>query len=258
MAQVLGQAASGDATAAQHRDLAGIGLDLAQLVGDQHHGDPPRVRHLAHQTEDLVRLSRCQHAGRLIEDEEAMAEEELLEDLQLLLLARRKTAHGAVEIEPERHGLQEPLEAGELLLPVDDGGQGILAQHQVLGHRHARHQGEVLIDHAEAQVMGLARVGDVPNLARDPDLSRVRVIVAHQALDERALARAVLAEEGVEGPGIEADRDLVEREQGAEPLGHPTDRQVRRPVLRAGLRGRHLLIDSSLGAPANRCLVDEL
>ena len=57
----------------------------------------PRSRHAAQQAEHLVGLAGRQHRGRLVEDQEALVEIELLEDLELLLLAGGELAHRHVE-----------------------------------------------------------------------------------------------------------------------------------------------------------------
>ena len=61
----------------------------------------------------------------------------------------------------------------------------------------------MLIDHAEAHVVGLAGVGHDVLAAVDDEPARIGQVVAHDALDQRALACAVLAEQGVKAPGLE-------------------------------------------------------
>ena len=54
----------------------------------------------------------------------------------------------------------------------------------------------------------------------DDDLALVGPVIAHDALDQRALAGAVLAEQRVQAAGPDPHRDLVERDEVAETLGH--------------------------------------
>ena len=75
-------------------------------------------------------------------------------------------------------------------------------QHEVLQHRHVRHQGEVLVDHAEPELVRLARMGDRDLAAVEQDLALVGGVVAHGAFDQRALAGAVLAQQRMEGAGL--------------------------------------------------------
>ena len=61
----------------------------------------------------------------------------------------------------------------------------------------------------------------------------VRLVVAGERLDERRLARAVLAHQGVDLARADVDRDVLERARGAERLGQARDAQR---VLGAGRR----------------------
>ena len=66
--------------------------------------------HAAEQPEHLVGLARRQHRCRLVEDHEALVEIEQLQDLELLLLARRERRDLRVERHAERHALHEGVE----------------------------------------------------------------------------------------------------------------------------------------------------
>ena len=46
-------------------------------------------------------------------------------------------------------------------------------EHEILGHRHGRHRGEVLVDHAEAERVRRARIVDRLFAAVDQDVARV-------------------------------------------------------------------------------------
>ncbi len=212
-------------------------------MGDQHDGHPAVARHLAQHAEDLVRLVGRQHARRLVEDQDAPPEEELLEDLDFLLLARGQRANRSIEVDPKRHLAQKRLHRLTLDVPADHGGQIVLAEDEVLGHGHARHQREMLVHHAEPEAVSVARPGDVVLLAIDQHVSGVGAVVAHHALHERALPRPVLAEDRVEGTRREPERDVIERGQRSEALRHPAH------VDEGRRRLAHLLIVSSLGAP---------
>ena len=104
-------AAAGLLAAAQHGHLVGEGHHLAELVGDHEDGELAGVCHAAHEAEHLVGLLRRQHRGRLVEDKQSALEIELLQDLELLLLAGRERADRHVERNLERHARQEVVEA---------------------------------------------------------------------------------------------------------------------------------------------------
>src|SRR4029077_14889758 len=71
-----------------------------------------------------------------------------------------------------------------------------------------------------------ARARDLDLYAVDEDPAGVRRLIAHDALHERALSRAVLAQEGVEGPRGERERDVVEDHERPESLADSDRRQL--------------------------------
>src|ERR1700676_5241006 len=79
----------------------------------------------------------------------------------------------------------------------------------------------MLVDHADAERLRVARILDRDLGSIEQKGSLVGRIEAHDAFDERRLARAVLAEKRVECPCGHLDRDVVERGEAAESLGHP-------------------------------------
>src|SRR5258707_4603349 len=79
--------------------------------------------------------------------------------------------------------------------------------------------------------MRLARMGNGDLAAVQQDLAFVGLIVAHGTFHQGALAGAVLAQQRVEGAGLDADRDIVERGQRAEMLGKADQLQRRRTLV---------------------------
>lgn len=78
----------------------------------------------------------------------------------------------------------------------------------------------MLVDHAETERMRVLRIGYALLAAADDDVALGGVVIAHDAFHERALARAVLAQQGVERAGAHFQFDIVEREKVAEPHRH--------------------------------------
>ena len=68
--------------------------------------------------------------------------------------------------------------------------------------------------------MGVLRIGDRLFAAADQHVAFGRVVITHDAFDERALAGAVFAEQRVEGPGTNFQLDIVERNEITEAHGH--------------------------------------
>ena len=99
--------AAGEPPAPQHGHLVGELHHLPELVRDHEDGQAPVGDHPAQQAQHLVGLRRGQHRGRLVEDDDRAAEVELLQDLELLLLAGRQRVHGLAGVEAERHLLHE-------------------------------------------------------------------------------------------------------------------------------------------------------
>lgn len=117
---------------------------------------------------------------------------------------------------------------GHMTVPVDHRRQRLVPEHQVLGHRHARHQREVLVDHAETQMAGLSGIGDRNLLAVNGEGPGIGAVISHDAFHQGALAGTVFAEQSVKGAGLEADRDIVQSRQRTEPFGHGIDGDVGR------------------------------
>ena len=69
----------------------------------------------------------------------------------------------------KRHALEKRLDFLCFLAPIDDSGQLVARQHEIFGHRHRRHQREMLVDHAETERMGGARIVDRLLAAADHD-----------------------------------------------------------------------------------------
>ena len=86
----------------------------------------------------------------------------------------------------------------------------------------------MLIDHADAERVRVTRPPDGVLDPSEDDRALVRRVVAHHALDEGAFAGAVLPEQRVKGAGLERERDVVEGDQRAEPLGHARDLEALR------------------------------
>ena len=218
--EVADASRAGETAAPQDRDLVGKRHDLAELVRDHQHGEIAAPHHVAQHAQHFVGFAGREHRGRLVENEKAALQIELLEDFAFLPLAGGNRRHLGTERNAERHAREEGFQLLRLAPPVDHRRQRGACQHEILRHGHGRDRGEVLIDHAEAERVRGARIVDRLFAAVDQDVARVRPVVAHDALDQRALAGAVLAEQRMERSGRHLQRHLVERRELAEALGH--------------------------------------
>ena len=71
----------------------------------------------------------------------------------------------------------------------------------LVGGRQRRHQGEVLIDHADAKRLRVARVAHAHRAPVEQQLAALGHVKSHDAFDQSRFARAVLAEQRVKRPG---------------------------------------------------------
>src|SRR5262245_63768498 len=78
----------------------------------------------------------------------------------------------------------------------------------------------MLVHHADPEHVCVVWRSDLALAPPDHDLSGIRRMVADEALHERALPGAVLAEQRVERTRRHVERDVIERGHGAEPLRH--------------------------------------
>jgi hypothetical protein len=146
--------------APQDGDFIGESHDLAEFVGDHQDGQRAAPDHVAQHAQHLVGLAGREHRGRLVENEETALQIKLLEDFAFLPLAGGDGRYLGVERHAKRHVREKLFQRLAFARPVHHRGNVIARQHEILRHRHGRHRGEVLIDHAETQRMRGARIAD--------------------------------------------------------------------------------------------------
>ena len=78
----------------------------------------------------------------------------------------------------------------------------------------------MLVHHADAERNGIERRADLPHLVVDEDLAAVGAVEAVRDAHGGGLARAVFADDGVDGAGGDDDVEMVVGENGAEALGN--------------------------------------
>ena len=92
----------------------------------------------------------------------------------------------------------------------------LAAEQHVLRDREVGDQVDLLVDRADAGGLRGGRRGELVLLAADEDRAGVDAVDAREGLDQRRLAGAVLAHEGVDLAGEETQGDLAEGPHGAE------------------------------------------
>src|SRR5262245_5668090 len=192
---------------------------LVQLVADEDDGHA-LTGERAEDPEQLERLLRRQHRGRLVEDQDLRAAEEGLEDLDPLLLADADVLDPGVRIDRELERPRDLLDAflGGVLVEKDPVARRFDAEHDVLCDGHHRDQHEVLVDHSDPDVDRVARRAHGDRLALDEDLALVGLVEAVEDVHQGRLAGAVLAEERVHLAAAQVEVDAVVRDDAREAL----------------------------------------
>ena len=192
-----GDVRGGHLAAAHDRDPVGDGHHLAELVADEH--DAASVRdHRPERPEQVVDLLRGEDGGRLVHDQDPRAAIEQLEDLDPLLLADRQLPDLGAGVDPQAEPRGQLADLGLRSLRAKPEARLGQAEQDVLGHGLRRDEREVLVDHAEPGRDRVARRAEGDRLAVEQDLAGIRPVQPGQDVHERALAGAVLAEQGVD------------------------------------------------------------
>jgi hypothetical protein len=176
--------------------------------------------HLAQRIEQRFAFLRRQHGRGLVEDEDARAAVQRLEDFDALALADRKAADPGLGRDRQAEALRDVEQFGARGAAAREGlPQRFAAHHHVVEHAEVVGQREMLVHHADAGLERRARVAGRQRLAEDFDAAFVGGVVAEEDGDQRGLAGAVLAEQREDLAGVQFERDRVVGDEGAEALG---------------------------------------
>ena len=176
---------------------------------------------LAHDAEELVALLRREHRRGLVQDQDAGVPVERLDDLDALLDAHWQVLDERLGVQVEVvlvRELRHPLCGGP---PVEHTAHARLlhAQDDVLGHREDRDEHEMLVHHADAERDGIVRAVDRDRSAADEDLALIRPQQPVHDVHQRALARAVFAQERVDLAGTQVEADVIVGQRAGEGFG---------------------------------------
>ena len=197
-------------------------LDFFELVGD----DDDRLAvldQISHNREELVDLLLSQNCRGLVQDQDLRASVEGLEDLDALLHADGDIAHLGVRIDVQAVFLDDFLHVLLGLPHIERNAalSGLRAKYDVLRDCKILNQHEVLVHHADSMFDCCSGVLDINFLAADVDRSHIRLIQAVQDVHQRALAGAVLTQNGVDRSLLHIEIDVGQCIEGAESLGDP-------------------------------------
>ena len=172
--------------------------DLVELVGDEQDALALGLE-AAHDVHELVDFLRGQNRRRLVENQNFIVAVEHFQDLDTLLHADGDVADQRVRIDLQTvlFAQGHDLFAGLVLLQ-----KAVLCvlntQDDVVEHREALHQLEMLVHHADAQCVGIVRVVDLDLLSVFPYRTLLRLIQTEQHTHQGGFTGAVFAQQGVD------------------------------------------------------------
>ena len=199
-------------TVLEHGDLAGQ-RDRAQPVGDDERGAPGH--RLAQRLLDRLLGARVDRRGRVVEDEDARVGQQRARDGQALTLAARQRQAALADARVVALGQlgDEPVGLRPARGSLDLLARGVLARvGDVLGDRGAEQERVVVDDRDRAPQRAQVDVAHVG--AVDEHAPGGRVVQPGDELHERRLARPRRADQRERRPGLDVERDVVQRVDG--------------------------------------------
>ena len=203
---------------AQDRDLVGDLQHLFQLVGDKDDGDA-FAPDLEQQLEQIVRLVAGQRGGRLVQDQKAGICREGPGDHDQLFLGGAQPADHRAGRQIQSDQVDVALSFLLQALPVDGAPPGKaldLVEHDVFGDGALGDDLDFLAHQVDLPVQGILVGAQVHRLAVDEHRAVVGRVDAADNLDERALARAVFAHDGMDLSRQEFHGDVMQRPHAGE------------------------------------------
>ena len=159
---------------------------------------------------EFIDLLRRQRSGRLVENQRLCAAVEHLQNLHALLHSDRDILNFGVRVDLHAVALREfndPL--SRRLLIDDDAARRFYAENDVVRDCERLNQHEMLVHHADPQFDGVPRSVQVDLLPVDEDLAARRLVQTVEHIHQRALAGAVLSQNGVNLALVDREIDVI-------------------------------------------------
>ena len=164
---------------------------------DEDDSDTPDLQ-LGDHAKQPLDFAVTQRGRRLIHDQDPRVGTEGPRDLHELLLGHRQRAHLAKRVDRRADAFEQGAGPRMPLFPPHGSpGAPFEPDGDVFGNRQIRKKRWLLIDRGDTQLLRAERVQVLNHLILDPDRSLVGNMGAGDHLDERRLARAVFADQGV-------------------------------------------------------------
>ena len=209
----VGPVLGDDLPIAQDRHRIGHGEHLLDPVADERQPDPARLD-ACDQLEHAARFVGLHRGRRLVEDEEAGLQQERAGDLYELALGRTQATgqRGRRDLEAElREQLADAISDGAAVdEPSAATRRAGLHADDVVGDGEVREEVVVLVDHRDPGLERRGRGREAHGMAVEEHLADRRANRAGEHLDERALARAVLPDEGPDAPRSQLGVDVAQ------------------------------------------------
>ena len=186
------------ATVAHHGDALADREDLLEPVRDEEHRVSARPQRLD-DAEQPVDLRAGERGGRLVHHDHARVRGQRLHDLDQLLVGDREPARETVRVEPDAELVEDGgrLAAHPPAVDAAEALERLRADEDVLGDAQVGEERRLLEDDRDPRRLRLLGVVEDRLLAVEHEPARVGPVDAGEDLDERRLARAVLADEPV-------------------------------------------------------------
>ena len=175
--------------------------------------------------EEVLDLFAVEHRGRLVHDDELDVVREGAGHAHDLLVRGAELPDLGVgrQVRVSEPAQQLPGLACGLGALREAAAREFVAEEDVLGDREPVDDVELLVHRRDAELDGGLRCRDLDLLAEPGDLALVGTMHAREHLDERRLARAVLAEDAVHLAGQHLEVDAAQRLNAGEGLRHASD-----------------------------------
>ena len=212
---VMGQAAD-ILPVAQHADAIGELIHFRHTVADidNRHAFRPQA---LDQREELLGFAVAQRGGGFVHYQNAAVAVQRARDLDLLLFGDAEAADAVGGAKPCAEPIDHLLRLfGHLPTPNQPAARDFAAEKDVLRHRQVGRQVDLLIDQRDACRQRLFRSPDGTGAPVDQDFAAGGAVGAGEDLHQGALARAVLAHQRVDLPGIHRQINALERVKLAE------------------------------------------
>lgn len=179
-------------------------------VRDKHHANALLLQASDHRKQALAFVA-VERGGRLVEDQKTAVVRQRARQQNLLFLRQRTAVDGALHIELHVELRQGRFRLLTHLPPAEAVSRpGQMVEHDVLGHRQARHQRHVhfLLHQMNTGFFGIARRANIHRLIVEQDLALIVIVRAAQHRHQRRLACAVGPCQGVHRPAGEGKGHL--------------------------------------------------